>query len=574
MGRKSDRVRCNDYGNVIKLMINLYDREELGFDSEGGNILGDCDLPADLVSQIPEASGHSDEQAETSYDAPPNASDTMSSLGIEKSTKLFAHDDSDKFFPSMAMDTAVEACAQEESTPILPADHLDNTDLQAEELDDAYGGVSISSINAEGGDAPAVHGPAITPPKPRVVPTVQLDRPLQQNASPDDLPTPPAAEVFAFLTQRRRSKTVASSTAPPPESRTTPDIPSIHAPLVAVTTGGSSTSTTSDTYRPSNRTSLDGTRPVVHHLRPSLVGALPPPPSYPEPRMKRKRSQSASAVDEERANTKKVTVARASKMTMSPAQMQYVEVPAGIRTDPVLLNTCIVGPSSGRALRSASPSPARTSRIPRKSPADSPPVPPLPAEITLIHPTPETSAQIEKPDTSLWQRNALGSKNCSNVPLSDDLFMRKSVPLPEDPFTHKPVRQSHKRAAPSTTGQTPSAKRRDGRTKEKRSGGRGSQPPESKTSKMARKASSDKENNGTPSFVVSPLPPMTPVRQRMKVIVQGSEPPSPASSSELSPVAKNMMANVREQRMQMRARDHEREKARGRRFASRTASRG
>ncbi|EIN09569.1 hypothetical protein PUNSTDRAFT_143091 [Punctularia strigosozonata HHB-11173 SS5] len=538
--------------------------EELDFDDQGTDA---CDIPADLQSRIADNAECSD-KTDVSCNAPPNVSDTMSSLGIERSTKLFARDDSDNFFLPVAADCDGDALSSLMHEP-APAELAYDMEPQKAHSEDscAYGGVSISSISVETGDIKETNVPELPHSDAPMASSAQQRSPIQQ-APTQEPSTPPAAEVFAFLTQRRRSKTVTVlSPSPSTQHRNVADMPSEHAPLVAVPTGGSTSSANSDTYRPSNRTSIDGTRPVVHHLRPSLVGALPPPPSYPEPRVKRKRSRSTSAVDD-RTHTRKVTVTRASKVTMSPAHMQYVEVPAGTGT----LFTPREATDGGSPLPSRPLSPSSTrsrSRIPRKSAANSPPVPPLPTEITLVHPTPESSAQLEMPDRSLWKRDAF---------LDTNLFLDTSssnLPLPEDPFTQKPVKHSHKRAASTATGYSPAAKRRAGKTKERRIGGKASEPPESKSGKIKRQASGDKENDGSSAFVVPPTGvPMTPVRQKVKVLAHGIEPPSPASSTELSPIAKTMMANVREQRMRMRAREHEREKARGRRFASRTGSRG
>ncbi|EPQ56527.1 hypothetical protein GLOTRDRAFT_138234 [Gloeophyllum trabeum ATCC 11539] len=59
--------------------------------------------------------------------------------------------------------------------------------------------------------------------------------------------------------------------------------------------------------------------------------------------------------------------------------------------------------------------------------------------------------------------------------------------------------------------------------------------------------------------------PVTPVRHHSLLRVAGGEdPPSPASSSELSPVARQMMTSVREKRMRARERERERGKSRSR----------
>ena len=129
-----------------------------------------------------------------------------------------------------------------------------------------------------------------------------------------------------------------------------------------------------------------------------------------------------------------------------------------------------------------------------------------------------------------------------------DAFLKGPEPSSTGPSSSKEAHKPQPKSAPSTSRkrstkpeQVAQAQLRHARDKENTP----SPPPSlSKSSRAQYEAAS------TSAFALA-----TPVRAR---ILQAGEPPSPASSSELSPVARNMMSDLRQQRM--RARQVERRK--------------
>jgi hypothetical protein len=311
---------------------------------------------------------------------------------------------------------------------------------------------------------------------------LDVTSPLIEDPRSDVAKTPVrAAEVFGFLTERRKS-VLERQKSILDRSFTAPEVPSKDEPVATKPT--TSSPDTSDTSMSSSAqihtATLTKLTPVLNPL-----------------------SRSTDTLNLLYTTQSPLTERPTSPSVPLPNARAHL-------TGDSLSTVASTTSSQGTSKIPRGPRPLPSANTPRASRAHKSSTKHIPADVTMELPTPAPTPAPR-----------------SRIP---------KQPVPQDPFT--PVRpRHHKRRVASQTSSV--ASNDDGENS--------TRIPRRQQRKTSRGEPADKENS--PPSVATPLRTIFDVRHPN--FVKG-EPPSPASSSELSPVAKEMMMNLRKQRMHTR----------------------
>lgn len=347
---------------------------------------------------------------------------------------------------------------------------------------------------------------------------VTENHPRSRNCNPNspyeyDIPKTPqrASEVFAFLTTKK-SQTRRHSQIDPDQLH----LPELSDPKQTPASRFSSYSSSAGSHEsdipPSNDTHTNNTNVELHELEPT-----------PRPNYNQDSPSNWLQPPHSRMNDRRTSIVMSN-------------------------NTLREDPSRQAAL--ASGLEARRSRIPRGS-RPLPQFPPKSVQATLSEHRHQPQRNL---NSSQQSRSVFEQTDPSNIATTK--FPTISGSNDVDVFTHIPPRPSHRHTPSCSSIVVSHASTNHRKSVQDLTYVAATTAKPVLRELQARHIVHDKENDseGT-SFV-----PRTPIRSRSIFRVPGDATPSPASSSDLSPVAQQLMADLRTQRMLAR----EREKKNGR----------